>query len=225
MNNNFCVYRHVNLINQKIYIGITKRIPEVRWGKDGKNYKNSPVFYNAIKKYGWDNFSHEVLFTNLTKEEACQKEIELIKEYKTQEIEHGYNVLSGGNHFSMPDSVKKHLSKMLMGNQNGKGKICSEEKKQKISLAQKGKTLSEEHKRNISKSKIGKTHKPISQEARKKIADKHVKKKVLCVTNNTVYESIQECARQLNLDATNICAVCKGKHKMHKGYIFKYFDD
>jgi group I intron endonuclease len=225
MDKNYSVYQHINVINNKKYIGITKQNIESRWGINGVNYKNSPRFYNAILKYGWDNFLHEVIYTNLSKEDACKKEIELIKEYRTQEKEYGYNILEGGNHSSMPKEIREYMSKVMMGNQNGKGKVCSEEKKKKISEAQKGKTLSEEHRRNISNAKKGKSHKPISEEARKKIADKHKKKKVLCVTNNTVYESIQECVRQLNIEATSVCAVCKGKHKHHKNMIFQYLED
>ena len=44
----FSVYRHTNLINGKVYIGITSQIPEKRWGKNGKNYTESIKFNNAI---------------------------------------------------------------------------------------------------------------------------------------------------------------------------------
>lgn len=36
------------------------------------------------------------------------------------------------------------------------------------------------------------------------------------------YNSINEAARMTGFEATNICACCKGKHKYHKGYIWKY---
>ena len=67
----YIVYQHKNKINNKVYIGITSQIPERRWGSNGCNYKSSPHFYSAIQKYGWDNFEHNILFTNLTKEKAC----------------------------------------------------------------------------------------------------------------------------------------------------------
>ena len=72
----YTVYQHKNKINGKVYIGITMQEPEKRWGVNGRNYKSSPHFYSAIQKYGWDNFEHNILFTNLTKEEACLKEQE-----------------------------------------------------------------------------------------------------------------------------------------------------
>ena len=67
----YIVYQHKNKINGKVYIGITMKKKKKRWGSNGCNYKSSPHFYAAIKKYGWDNFEHNILFTNLTKEQAC----------------------------------------------------------------------------------------------------------------------------------------------------------
>lgn len=112
-----------------------------------------------------------------------------------------------------------------MGNKNGLGKPCSEEKKEKIRSAQIGKTLSKEHREAISKAKKGKTHKSLNEESRKKIADAHVKTPVYCEETNTIYESIQECARQLNLWATLVCKVCKGKLKTTGGYHLSYYND
>lgn len=218
----YCVYRHVNKINGKQYIGITKRKPEERWGSDGSKYKSTPHFYNAILKYGWDNFEHEILHSNLSKEQACRIEIELIQKYNTQNRELGYNIMEGGTAPTIPMDVREKMSKAMMGNKNGLGKVCSEEKKEKIRQANTGKKHSEEWRKNISKAKKGKTHKPISAEARKKIADAHEKKEVYCPETNTVYESIQECARQLDVPATMVCRICKGKGKTSHGYHFQY---
>ena len=69
---NYCVYAHTNLINGKMYIGISGDDPRKRWVR---GYKGSTRFYNAIQKYGWDNFDHVILVDELTKEEACEIEI------------------------------------------------------------------------------------------------------------------------------------------------------
>ena len=92
----YTVYIHTNTFNNKKYIGITSLPPEKRW-KEGKGYKNQPRFYNAIKKYGWDNFSHKILFSNLSEEEALLEEEKLIKHFKTTNSSFGYNVAEKGN--------------------------------------------------------------------------------------------------------------------------------
>ena len=77
----FYVYVHV-CPNGKRYVGATTRIkPKYRWGKNGEGYKGQP-FEEAIRKYGWDNIEHIIIETNLSQDEACRLEIDLIKQYK-----------------------------------------------------------------------------------------------------------------------------------------------
>ena len=137
------VYSHTNLINGKIYIGITSNKPERRWRK-GDGYKRSLKFYNAIQKYGWNNFRHEILYENLTEKEAKNIEQKLIRENKKQNK--SYNITDGGD-----------------GNV---GWVVSEETKKKISESHLGKKLSEEHKKNIGISGKGRI---VSEETKKKI--------------------------------------------------------
>ena len=65
-------------------------------GYDGCNYKNL-YFYNAIKKYHWNNIQHEIIANNLTHDEANNLEVGLIKELKSNDKKHGYNISSGGD--------------------------------------------------------------------------------------------------------------------------------
>ena len=222
----YYVYRHINKINGKQYIGLTKQLPECRWGINGINYRDkTPHFWNAIQKYGWDNFKHEIVASGLSKEEACTLEKKMIADYKTQDRNFGYNILEGGSAPTIPPEVRKKMSIAMQGNKNGFGHPCSEEKKQKISSAQKGRTLTEEHKEKLSKAKKGKTHKSPSNETRKKISDAHNKISVYCEETKTIYPSIQECARQLFLHATNVCKCCKGKLKTTGGYHLRYHQE
>ena len=99
--NNFCVYKHTSP-SGKCYIGITNQKPENRWGHNGFNYVikkkdekfKHPYFANAILKYGWENFKHEILQSNLTKKEASDKEKEYIAYYKQRGK--SYNITDGG---------------------------------------------------------------------------------------------------------------------------------
>ena len=93
---NYCVYKHTNKFNGKVYIGITKQKPENRWGKNGNGYKDNKHFINSIKKYGWNNFNHEVLIDNLSRKKACDYEIILIKHFNSFNNDYGYNNTKGG---------------------------------------------------------------------------------------------------------------------------------
>lgn len=221
----YLVYQHKNKINGKIYIGITSRTPEERWGNNGCNYKSSPYFYSAIQKYGWDNFEHNILFTNLTKEQACLKEQELIKNFNSANRQFGYNSTSGGDIFVMNEETKQKISQSLMGNKNGLGHACSEEKKKKISDAQKNRQFTEEHKQKLSEA-AKKRHVPCSDEKRKVLSKNYPnKRKIYCEELDMIFESVQECARYINAPATNISKICGGKGKTVKGYHLKYYND
>lgn len=91
--NKSCVYIHI-FPNGKVYIGQTKQTTAQRWIR-GKGYKGQLV-ERAIKKYGWENIEHKVLYTDLSEEEANNLEIELIAKYKSTDERYGYNISSGG---------------------------------------------------------------------------------------------------------------------------------
>lgn len=220
----YTVYQHKNKINGKVYIGITSQKPERRWGPQGYNYKSSPHFYSAIQKYGWDNFEHNILFVDLSREEACLKEQELIKEYNSMNREFGYNSTSGGDIFKMNEETKQKISQAMMGNQNGLGHSCSEEKKKKISEAQKGRKFTEEHKQKLSEAAKNR-HVPCSEEKKQTLKEKSHKKPVYCEELDKIFESVQECGRQLGIPATNITKLCNGRGKTLKGYHLRYYND
>ena len=94
MAKNYCIYMHKNKINSKIYIGQSCNL-NIRWHPI--SYKDCSYFYNAIQKYGWDNFEHIILEDSLSIEEADQKEKYYIEKYNTLNRDYGYNLKSGGN--------------------------------------------------------------------------------------------------------------------------------
>ena len=108
------VYKHTTP-SGKVYIGITHRNPLTRWA-GGFGYKTQAYFWRAIVKYGWINIKHEILYEGLTKKEAKEIEVRLIKEYNSQDINCGYNIMPGGDiHPEMPEYVKEKLSKARTG--------------------------------------------------------------------------------------------------------------
>lgn len=94
--NCYSVYVHINKINNKKYVGMTSRKPEKRWGHNGINYQRQ-LFYRAIQKYGWENFEHKIIATNLTLTDASELEKSLIKKYNSLINQNGYNVDTGGS--------------------------------------------------------------------------------------------------------------------------------
>lgn len=102
MENGYCVYKHTCKINGKIYIGMTNNVKR-RWRCRGIEYKphegreHSRPFWNAIQKHGWDNFTHEILESGLTMEEACEREKYYIDNLHSRDKDKGYNIAEGGN--------------------------------------------------------------------------------------------------------------------------------
>lgn len=90
------IYVHINEINGKKYVGQTCKSLEIRSGTNGQGYKRCTYFWHAIQKYGWGNFKHEILYDNLTHEEANKLEKLLIQILRTQNPEYGYNIQNGG---------------------------------------------------------------------------------------------------------------------------------
>lgn len=109
----YTVYCHENKKNGKLYFGITKSSTRRRWG-NGNGYKSQPLFYRAIKKYGWDGFEHIIMFTGLTEEEAKQAEIDLIREFHTQDKNCGYNITSGGDDTPHASGADSPVSKAVV---------------------------------------------------------------------------------------------------------------
>lgn len=113
-NGTYCVYIHTNKINNKKYIGQTQYgdDPNKRW-RNGFGYKDCTYFYKAIQKYGWNNFEHEIIASNLTQEEANHFEELLIEKFETMSSDKGYNIKSGGeNHIRSEASIVKQVSAM-----------------------------------------------------------------------------------------------------------------
>lgn len=140
---NFTVYCHTNKLNGKKYVGITSQTPERRWN-NGKGYKASSRFYSAIKRYGWESFSHEILYVGLNKQEAIEKEKYLINKWNLTNKKFGYNMTEGGEHNTYA------------------GRKLSEETKRKIANSHKGIRPSVETIIKLKQSHINKGGKPVA---------------------------------------------------------------
>lgn len=94
----WCIYKHTSPSN-KSYIGMTYRDPKARW-QNGAGYSIETKFGKAIQKYGWDNFTHEIIEVNIqTLDEAKEREIYWIDYFDS--YKNGYNSTIGGDNVSL----------------------------------------------------------------------------------------------------------------------------
>lgn len=226
----YVVYRHT-FPNEKVYIGITGQRPEKRW-RSGFGYTHNRYLKDAIQKYGWDNIKHEILIEGLTKEQAEQKEIELIAEHKSNQREYGYNLSTGGECGTTGVKREDTWNK-------GKTGVYSQEAKTRISNGLK-KYYETHESTSITKYKKGQTAwnkgKTTPNEVRQKLSEAHKKlkgelnhnsKPVLQYTLNgeliNRFASATEAARANNIKThQSVLNCCKGKTKTAYGYKWEF---
>ena len=209
---NWCVYRHLNEVNGKMYVGITSSKPTTRWN-NGNGYKHNKHFYGAIQKYGRDAFRHDILYTGLTQEEAARLEIKLIAKYQTQDPDKGYNIASGGcinSGWHLSAEQKERLST------SQKGRVFSEETRAKLREAWKTRTVSPETRTKQSRMRkgtcMGGSH--------------HHARAVICVETGEVFPAIADAERAKGVFSESIGRAARnGGDHTAGGYHWRYADE
>ena len=212
----YTVYKHTSP-SGKVYIGVTSLRPEERWGGGAKYVKNKH-FNRAIKKYGWDNIKHEILFDGLSKEDAFKIEIELIKEYRSSEREFGYNLGTGGEHGPTGSKWSDESRENHMNAIWSKPRNHSEEKKKRIS---------EGLKRHYSEHPIKNSYFSIVPKEERNAWDKKRSKRILCVETGDIFIGAKSAAEWAGVkNRQNIYFCCEGidYHKTAGGYHWKYIE-
>lgn len=154
MDKKYKIYKYT-FPNGKVYIGQTSlTIKQRQRSKTG--YKSCTLVGRAFEKYGWDNVILDILYDNLSYEDANILEIQCIKKYNATDVKYGYNIREGGYNTPIAESTKKTLSEK--SKQWYKLHPISQEKKDKMSKMAMGRKLSKEACINISKSKMGKNN-------------------------------------------------------------------
>lgn len=218
-NNNWTVYIHISP-SIKYYVGITSQNPKNRW-RNGNGYNYNTHFYNAIQKYGWDNFVHEIFAEHLTKEEACKMETILIEKLKSNNYHYGYNICSGGEGATglygelNPNYGHKwtELQKNNMSEYRRKHpSIISPEGKQRKSDFMKGRWKNPEYRKMNSGinapcyGRTGEKHPLYGKPS-------HTRKSVLCLNTNEVFDSAVKASKIKNVNHSKLCMCCRGERK------------
>lgn len=245
MERKYCVYKHTNKINGKVYIGITSQKPRKRWDC-GRGYQKNKHFWDAIQRYGWENFEHEILFQQLSPEDAFSLEKELILKYDSRDYRKGYNCspggdggngLSGESHpmygkHHTPETVKS-MSDKKKGVPYSPERYASflesldrealrERAYRTIAGYNRGKTVSDETRRKIAESNRGQTR---SEKTKANISKSKSKAVTQLTKEGAVvreWVSARQAAIELGVQAGHISKVCKGQRKTAGGYVWRY---
>jgi len=151
----YTIYKIVNQLNGKVYIGFTnninRRLSEHKLRHT--HYKNK--FYNAVRKYGWDNFILEILYQSKDGLD-CKNTMEpfFIKEYDT--FVNGYNSTSGGEGVFGYTHNNKSINKMKKPKSEKHKNNLKVSRNKRTDLPMLGKKHSEETKIKLSKISKGK---------------------------------------------------------------------
>ena len=146
------VYKITCNVNDKSYIGVSIHEPEKQRIREHLAGRGNRVITNAVKKYGINAFTYEILEENVFPSLLGDLEVAYIKKFNTVRP-NGFNLTYGGDYG---------------------GGSRSEDTKRKISEGKKGRKrgpFSEEHRRKISESKKGKKRGPHSEEQRRKLSE------------------------------------------------------
>lgn len=169
------IYKILNKINGKIYIGQNKR-------NNPEYFGSGTIILNAIKKYGKENFEKEILEECNSKEHMDSAEIYWIAYYNSTDRDIGYNITKGGtggdtisNHPER-DKISKKISQSNSGrkpwNTGTKGLTkLSEEHKQKLIMLSTNRIFSDETKIKMSLSRK-KWHENASEDQKQSMSEK-----------------------------------------------------
>lgn len=202
----FCVYKHTTP-NGKVYIGITCQNPEKRW-RNGNGYRNNKYFYNAIKKYKWENIKHEILLEDISKEEACEKEKEFIELFQSNKAGFGYNNSIGGECGTLGAKLSKETIEKIKKSHTGSH--LSEEAKKKLSEQRKG-----EKNPNFGKRPSEETLEKLRKAAKLKWLDEEYRNKMLVILKEA--NSSPERRRKLSEKSRGENNYWYGKHGPYCG--------
>lgn len=226
----YLIYKHTSP-SGKIYIGQTSfKNPIQRWRQGGKGYLKineygqylQPAMANAINKYPWDQWKHEIIDCADTHEEADNLEEYYISFYKSNNKNYGYNITSGGGgHNGQSPSIetRKKISESV------KKLWENEDYRKNQEIKHKGITHSKESIEKARRANLGKKR---TQETKDKLRQLKLRSIVqFNLQGNFIneYECAKDAALILNCSITSITNSCKGITKKCKDYIFIYKDE
>lgn len=213
---NYIIYKAVNSVSNKVYIGATTSSVEARKSAHITKAINGDKtkFYEAISTYGTEAFNWEQIDTASSTDELAQKEKQYIFEYKAKD--EGYNSDEGGGfkktvyQYDLSDGSLLNSYDSLTDAGNAVNAT-----KQQISSA----CLSVN---NIFKGfywsyMYTEPFSPTKDKRIKNVMQLNLKGELL-----TEYKSVAEASRETGVNKTCIAKVCRGEKHSSGGYCWNY---
>lgn len=202
------VYKVTNTVNGKFYIGVTGNFKQRKalhlWTVTSERRGHAPI-YKAMRKYGTEAFVWEIIANFRKGSRALATEKRLI-----QTLRPHYNATPGGEGFTPS--------------------VISPEGRRRISETHKGKQYrlgiphSDETKRLLRKAGIRNRAKWLE---RNHLGPQATAKRVVCLDDGLVYDSIADAARTYNLKRSAINEVClrRAFRRTAGGRVFRFEGD
>lgn len=212
------LYRHIRLDkNQPFYIGIGKNSnSNFSRAYYKSKQKRNKIWIDIISK---TSYKVEILFDDISWEEACEKEKEFINLYGRIDLKTGTlaNMTNGGDGMVGVIRSEEYKLKVSQRQKDGKaywfGKTLTEDHKQKISNSLKNRVHSEDTKNKISNSLKGQNHQFYGKST-------PISKKVVDIYTNIIYDSIRLCEKHTKLK--KLSEKLSGKRKNNTS--IRYYD-
>jgi group I intron endonuclease len=225
------IYKITNKLNNKCYIGQSKDIKR-RFYEHKLLHRNETLsLKRALKKYGVENFSFEVL------EETSIEELNEREIYYIAQIKPAYNRTLGGQGAKGHEVSVEVRNKLVEKGKLFWERLPSGTKARIIENNLKGPRIGHEvfeetrellRQHNLNKKQSFETIEKRKNTLLAKKANGYKQtnvghfKKVQCVDLDLSFKSIKEASEKLNIPASSISAVLKSRYTNTRGYHFIY---
>lgn len=222
------IYRATNNVNGKIYIGKTIKALSSRISEHKADINRGQIYYfqRALIKYGFDNFTWDVLEETNELDELNRLEIYYIDRFNSRDRTIGYNVayggMGGGNRHGvkLSDETKQRISDSKTGVSWGHH---SDDTKRLISKKRTGCQFTETHKANLREAR---SNRIISDETRHKMSESskgriNIKLYKLIDPDGNEYETthgLRSFCDEHGLTPANLYKVLNGQRSHHMGW-------
>jgi group I intron endonuclease len=220
------VYKITCTVNSKLYIGITKKGAQKRF-EDHMKIRSSgaPRLMEAVKEFGPENFTLEVIDTTDNYRDLCKKEIFYIKKFNSNDERFGLNILKGGQTSEYAAmKTRRKIRDLSTGKVYDSLTDAAEHTgipKEMISFVLRGRQ----------DTTYGKKFEYVDADLRKETQEKRLKrinkkqetiKPIIDVKTGVVYESIAEASEKTGLTKNAISRHLRGV-SLTRGFIFLEF--